>query len=162
LTVVGLVAGVTLAGCLAKLSMAQISPNDAGLPIGPSEPAPAVESEDPEQVVKVFIEQNQKQAEGQLKKLKDEAEKVRARLQKVEASIKRWETYLSALKQSQVVAPPVTTEAPKSAVDSGPAEIRTEINELAPIAPSAPPARNRPSEPTLSTPKVPEPSIPRR
>jgi len=73
--------------------------------------------EDPEKVVKVFVEQNKKQAETQLKNLKDEAEKLRTRLQKVEAGIKRWETLLEALKQSQVVAsfdPPAT---PTTAVE---------------------------------------------
>jgi hypothetical protein len=41
-------------------------------------------------------------AETQLKNLRDEAEKLRARLQKVEAGIRRWETLLTALQASEV------------------------------------------------------------
>ena len=48
-----------------------------------------------------FVEQNQKMAESQLKNLKDEEAKLRDRLRKVEAGIKRWESLLGALKQSQ-------------------------------------------------------------
>jgi hypothetical protein len=165
LSVAGLVAGLTLVGFLAKLSLAQNSPKDPPLSSSTTEPAAVIESEDPEQVVKAFIEQNQKQAQSQLKKLKDEGDKLRARLQKVEASIKRWETYLTALKPSQAIAPPMIAEAPKAVIEPGPADIqdtRTEIHELAPIAPSAPPPGGRPSEPGSSTPKVPEPSLPRR
>jgi hypothetical protein len=70
----------------------------------PSAPDPA---DDPEKVALAFVEQNQKQAESQLKNLKDEETKLRARLQKVESGIRRWESLLVALKQSepQVLAP---------------------------------------------------------
>jgi hypothetical protein len=40
-------------------------------------------------------------AESQLKSLKDEEAKLRDRLRKVEGGIKRWESLLGALKQSQ-------------------------------------------------------------
>jgi len=61
----------------------------------------AGESEDPEKNVQAFVEQNRKVAESQLKNLKDEAEKLRARLQKVEAGIRRWEALLTALQTSE-------------------------------------------------------------
>jgi len=61
---------------------------------------PGDENDDPEKNVQAFVEQNRKVAEGQLKSLKDEAEKLRARLQKVEGGIKRWEALLAALEKS--------------------------------------------------------------
>jgi hypothetical protein len=60
------------------------------------------QSDDPEKNVQAFLEQNRKVAEGQLKNLKDEAEKLRSRLQKVEAGIKRWEALLAALQNSEL------------------------------------------------------------
>jgi hypothetical protein len=62
---------------------------------------PAAESDDPEKNVQAFVEQNRKVAETQLKSLRDEAEKLRTRLQKVEAGIHRWETLLTALQTSE-------------------------------------------------------------
>ena len=76
-------------------------------------------AEDPEKAALAFVEQNQKQAESQLKNLKDEEANLRARLRKVEAGIKRWESLLGALKQSQVlaVAPTSPVDNPKPPVD---------------------------------------------
>ncbi len=80
-----------------------IEPSVAGAPapvtVGPDH-LPA-EGEDPEKVASAFLEHNQKLAEAQLKSLREEAEKLRARLTKVEAGIKRWDRLLQALKQSQ-------------------------------------------------------------
>ena len=59
-----------------------------------------LEAEDPEKVANDFLEHNHKFAEAQLKALKEEAEKLKARLAKVEAGIKRWDRLLEALKQS--------------------------------------------------------------
>jgi len=81
--------------------------------VPPSATASALLDEDPERVVKAFVEQNQKLAETQLKNLNDEAEKLRTRLHKVEAGIKRWETLHEALKQSQVVT---SVTAPATAI----------------------------------------------
>jgi hypothetical protein len=61
----------------------------------------ATVKEDPEKAALAFAEENQKQAEAQLRALKDEEAKLRARLRKVEAGIKRWQTLLLGLKQSQ-------------------------------------------------------------
>ena len=63
-------------------------------------PSPG-ETDDPEKNVRAFVEQNRKVAESRLKSLKDEAEKLRSRLQKVEAGIKRWEALLTALQTSE-------------------------------------------------------------
>jgi phage shock protein A len=60
-----------------------------------------VEMDDPEKTATAFLEQNQKLAETNLKALKEEAEKLRARLTKVEAGVRRWERLLEALKQSE-------------------------------------------------------------
>ena len=67
-------------------------------------PGLTVENDDPEKSVQAFVTQNRKVAEGQLKSLKSEAERLRARLQKVEAGIKRWESLVSALDQSEGAA----------------------------------------------------------
>jgi hypothetical protein len=87
--------------------------------------------DDPEKVANAFLEQNQKLVQSHLKTLKEEAEKLKARLAKVEAGIKRWDSLLGALKQSQsasataplpaAVASEGLTVSGKSA---GPAEAR--------------------------------------
>jgi nucleotide-binding universal stress UspA family protein len=90
------------------------APSREPVPIPTSAPAPPpvvvgpdhspIEAEDPEKVASEFLEQNQKLAEAQLKALKEEAEKLRARLTKVDAGIKRWDRLLVALIQSQGAA----------------------------------------------------------
>jgi hypothetical protein len=65
--------------------------------VNPSTPP---ESEDPEKAVQSFVEQSQKVAETQLKNLRNEQAKLRARLQKIEAGVKRWEALVEALKMS--------------------------------------------------------------
>jgi hypothetical protein len=70
-------------------------------PESPIELSPINDPDDPEKAAMAFVEQNQKLAESQLKNLKDEQAKLRARLQKVEGGIKRWEALVGALKQSQ-------------------------------------------------------------
>ena len=68
------------------------------------QPAIAGDNEDPEKTVQAFVAQNRKVAEGQLKSLKSEAERLRARLQKVEAGIRRWESLVAVLDQSEAAA----------------------------------------------------------
>jgi hypothetical protein len=70
-------------------------------PDSPIELSPINDPDDPEKAAMAFVEQNQKLAESQLKNLKDEQAKLRARLQKVEGGIKRWEALVGALKQTQ-------------------------------------------------------------
>jgi hypothetical protein len=71
--------------------------------VEPASAAPAAtagQNDDPEKAVQAFVEQNRKVAEAQLKGLKDEEQKLRGRLQKVEGGIKRWEALLAALDKS--------------------------------------------------------------
>jgi hypothetical protein len=88
-------------------------------PESPIELSPINDPDDPEKAAMAFVEQNQKLAESQLKNLKDEQAKLRARLQKVEGGIKRWESLVGALKQSQgsvVVASPANPAGWKQTV----------------------------------------------
>jgi hypothetical protein len=81
-----------------------LSPDDgpSPAPVAAAAPNPsAADNEDPEKAVQSFVDQNQKVAETQLKNLRDEEAKLRARLQKVEAGIKRWEVLVEALKVSK-------------------------------------------------------------
>ena len=71
----------------------------APVPVAPGDAAS--ETDDPEKVASAFLEKNQKVAETHLKALRDEAEKLKTRLHKVEAGIARWESLLGALKHSQ-------------------------------------------------------------
>jgi hypothetical protein len=91
------------------------APQPAADNIEPAVPAPSAPNpeEDPEKAAQAFVEQNQKLAESQLKHLKDEEARLRARLQKVEGGIRRWETLLDALKQSHSIAGhPISDVAP--------------------------------------------------
>jgi hypothetical protein len=103
---------------------AAIAPANVVVPGSAVALSPASDSEDPEKAAVAFVEQNQKLAESQLKSLKAEETKLRARLQKVEGGIKRWETLLGALKQSQgsvaVVIPGNFVSWKKAAPDSEP------------------------------------------
>ncbi len=110
-------------------------------PTNPPAPAPVVvgpdhsplEAEDPEKVASDFLEHNHKFAEAQLKALKEEAEKLKARLAKVEAGIKRWDRLLEAIKQSEgtsegrkvftKVATDVTGNEKSVPRDEGPTEL---------------------------------------
>jgi hypothetical protein len=71
---------------------------------------------DPEKAALVFVVENQKLAESQLKNLKDEESKLNARLLKVRAGIKRWESLVEALKQSQGTVAVVAPRAPTSRI----------------------------------------------
>ncbi len=73
----------------------------------PSPAGPA--NDDPVQSARAFVERNRKEAQDELKKLKEEAERLRTRLGKVEAGIRRWEALLAALDTSEQVAPPQTS-----------------------------------------------------
>jgi len=58
-------------------------------------------TDDPEKDAEAFAEQNRKFAETQLKTLTDEATKLRARLRKIDAGIKRWQGLLEAMRGSE-------------------------------------------------------------
>jgi hypothetical protein len=57
--------------------------------------------DDPEKAAREFIEKNQKIAEAELNTLRKEADALRARLQKVESAIRRWDAVSQALKQTE-------------------------------------------------------------
>jgi hypothetical protein len=117
-TVVGLPSAETvLAAPTPKADLLASGANSA--PESPIELSPINDPDDPEKAAMAFVEQNQKLAESQLKNLKDEQAKLRARLQKVEGGIKRWEALVGALKQSQgsvVVASPANPASWKQTV----------------------------------------------
>jgi hypothetical protein len=95
------------------------APAPAPVVVGPDHSP--LEAEDPEKVASDFLEHNHKFAEAQLKALKEEAEKLKARLAKVEAGIKRWDRLVEALKQSgkvtgvEGVVEPAAKERPPAA-----------------------------------------------
>jgi hypothetical protein len=109
-------------------STTELPPGGLQLPADGPSPAPgaaaapdpsAVDSEDPEKTVQTFVDQNQKVAETQLKALRDEEAKLRSRLQKVEAGIKRWEALVDALKgtnsgaiRKSRIGPPPAADTP--------------------------------------------------
>jgi hypothetical protein len=94
-------------------------------------------NDDPEQNARSFVERSRKEAQDELKKLKEEAERLRTRLGKVEAGIRRWEALLAALDKSEQIAPPVTSRpVPR---DDTPAD-------LAPVGASKPAGAIRESE----------------
>jgi hypothetical protein len=99
--------------------------------VGTPEPnAPSPESDDPEKQAQAFVEQNRKVAQDELKKLRDEAERLRARLGKVEGGIRRWEALLAALESGETAkrpgfkpvtqAPAVLEPAPVASVGAEP------------------------------------------
>ncbi|MGP0064167.1 MAG: hypothetical protein ACLQGP_11285 [Isosphaeraceae bacterium] len=101
-------------------------PSPVPLPVAelpPADPAPlANDNDDPEKKAQAFVEQNRKVAESQLKSLKEEEQKLRARLQKVEGGIKRWESLLTALEKSSAASPPkgLTLTDPRTTGSSNP------------------------------------------
>jgi hypothetical protein len=136
----GIVMVLVVVGWVAKATVAQdrrqkppISVDaaaiEADLDIGAS--ASSI-STDPEKAALVFVAENQKLAESQLGNLKDEESKLKARLLKVQAGIKRWESLVEALKQSQESVAVVAPRAPTSRVVS-PAE-------LEPVVPGSDPS----------------------
>ena len=102
----------------------------------------SADSEDPEKVANTFLEQNRKLAEAQLKALKDEAEKLKARLTKIEAGMRRWERLLAALNQSQTAARVDTP--PAAAAPTAPRTIEGPVLKLPPSAPGEEPTELSP------------------
>ena len=91
-------------------------------PIDPTASSPAgPTNDDPEKNARAFVEQNRKVAQDELKKLKDEAERLRTRLGKVEAGIRRWEALLAALENSEKPVERVAFDRPLP--DAGPTEL---------------------------------------
>ena len=121
--------------------------------------------------MQAFVAQNRKVAQAQLKGLKDEAEKLRSRLQRVEAGIKRWEALLTALEKSGAIAVAESPKPPRFLAPRPEPEIkrgaRFSVKRL-PVGPSTdretpPPLDSVPSEKQPdSTPPAPaeDPSTP--
>jgi len=140
LAVAVVIAGLLGIGWVARSTLAQNSPQKSvSTPapvLPPPAPAPAVSprlpfdldlatgvtspggTDDPEKTAQAFVEQNRQVAEAQLKNLKDQAENLRSRLQKIEAGIRRWEELVAALQKSEAAA------SPRAAADRGSGEIR--------------------------------------
>jgi hypothetical protein len=120
----------------AALSVPKLAADQAPLPVEPgsvpvagdkpvaaSEPVGTVPSiaagDDPEQSAQSFVERNQKEAEVHLKALTAEAERLRARLTKLESGIRKWESLVSALKAAQQGKPIAATVAAPRAEEAG-------------------------------------------
>lgn len=120
-------------------------------PIQAGQAGDAPNTDDPEKSARAFVERNRKEAQDELKKLKDEAERLRTRLGKVEAGIRRWEALLGALENSERNEPPrgvvptstiVPTAEQPTQLDAIPrAKSATIIRESVPVASPAPAPR---------------------
>ena len=116
----------------------------------------SLETDDPEKNVQSFVEQNRKVAETHLRSLKDEGEKLRARLQKVERGISRWEAVLSALEKSSPAA------SPKGLTLTGPRPRENPLVGEAPLPlPENHELRGPMPEPLKAAPVSPKPTNPR-
>jgi hypothetical protein len=103
-------------------------------PIDPTAPSSAgPTNDDPERNAQTFVEQNRKVAQDELKKLKDEAERLRTRLGKVEGGIRRWEALLAALENSEKPARRAFTPLPDA-----PTELEPAPSAKPPSIPSSP------------------------
>ncbi|AMV38849.1 hypothetical protein [Planctomyces sp. SH-PL62] len=67
------------------------------------EPAarPRASIDDPDARARSFVERNRKEAEEQLKVLREESAQLKARLGRIEAGIRRWEALADALNRSE-------------------------------------------------------------
>jgi hypothetical protein len=121
-------------------------------------------NDDPEKHARAFLEQNRRVAQGELRNLKDEAERLRTRLGKVEAGIRRWEALLAALDHSEkpvtpgAVPPPGADhptdlrplEAPKRAMavkESTPFAPADDTPPVLKATPNEPGAARKPADP---------------
>ncbi len=93
----------------------ELIPADDRAPVSRSSRQP-FGTDDPEKDAQAFAEQNRKLAESQLKTLKEEEARLRARLQKVESGIERWQALLEALTQSESVSVETLDPVPRPSV----------------------------------------------
>ena len=129
-------------------------PSEPGLPpvrdggVTTEAPAAAVPAnDDPEQNARAFVERNRKEARDELKKLEEEAQRLRTRLGKVEAGIRRWEALLTSLDNSERIDPPVNlrplsndhpTQLEPAPIAAGAQPVRESApGPIGPVAPSA-------------------------
>ena len=92
-------------------------------------------NDDPEKNARAFIERNRRQAQGELRSLKDEAERLRMRLGKVEAGIRRWEALVAALENSEKIATAKAAEPARRSANT-PSQL-AEASEVPAPPPSA-------------------------
>jgi hypothetical protein len=174
------VAGVTVVGWVARSTRAQdyatkddprqkastplVLPDNVPPPGDAAAPNPVgPENDDPERNARAFIEQNRKVAQGELKSLKDEAERLRTRLGKVEAGIRRWEALLAALDNGEkAVGPGIVPSFPgenPTTLEPAPVSRRAVVRESQTAPPSAPAAVDSPTtlEPPFEAKKPAEP-----
>ncbi|WP_165071666.1 hypothetical protein [Paludisphaera rhizosphaerae] len=88
---------------------------------------PAVD--DPDARARTFVEKNQREADEQLKALREEAAQLKTRLARVEAGIRRWEALAEALDRSQERA---STQPRTGAVDGTPRTTRGGVQYIIP------------------------------
>jgi hypothetical protein len=115
----------------------------------PADPA----NDDPDQNARAFVERNRKEAQDELKKLKEEAERLRTRLGKVEAGIRRWDSLLAALDNSERIAPP-------GSVQPIARDTPTALEPVPAATPATPVRESEPSPPKPSDPPVSQPMPP--
>jgi hypothetical protein len=118
-----------------------LPPVDQSIPLNPGPPDPAAPgNDDPEKNARAFLEQNRRVAQGELRKLKDEAEQLRTRLGKVEAGIRRWEALVTALDNSEKpvapgAVPPPGADRPQELTPIGEAKKAIAVQGSPPVAP---------------------------
>ena len=122
-----------------------------------STPVPA--NDDPEQNARAFVERNRKEAQDELKNLRDEEKRLRARLGKVEAGIRRWEALLTALDSSERIAPPVAlrpipSDSPTQLDPIAAGKPATDVVASVPLSPKQPASVTVPSVPEAGGPKI--------
>jgi hypothetical protein len=120
---------------------------------GPVEPT----IDDPMGAVESFLQRNQKEADDSIKALTQEAEALRARLQKVEAALGRWKGVAQALEQQAKSGvnstPPVAQDKPVApGSETSP---RISLPGEAPIPPQ--PASSPTDPPPIQPPGLPGP-----
>ena len=129
---------------------------------GVGQPAPAAiptagpaAAEDPMVAVDTFLQRNLKEADDSIKALSHEAETLRARLQKVETALARWQVVAGSLGESTKTSEP--NPAPQSATLEIPANAPTTTAPASepPSIPSVPPlAVAPPTDPIIVPPPV--------
>jgi hypothetical protein len=125
-------------------------------PLPPAEPA----AEDPMGAVESFLQRNQKEADDSIKALTQEAEALRARLQKVESALGRWKGVAQALElqsRSGVNSPP---PVPQNKLGEPGPEAGPELLPASETLVPPPPASSPPEPPPLTNPGTTPPPVP--
>lgn len=118
-------------------------------PVSASAKEPSEVADDPVGTVESFLQRNRKEADDSIKSLTQEAEMLRARLQKVEAALGRWQAIAGALNQ-EPKKPSEADPTPVSKPEAGPE------NPHAVGAPSSePPSQVKPQESSPVPPSLP-------